>query len=225
MITLKEKNTLISSFTGKLLRNRFGKGPESVNVSIGECGIAIHIRNFISPVEQFLLDKEEEQALRYTRELLMKSLLPELSAYMKAELGLVTEELYYDWGLHNASGMIVGLFELHSEKSAPYRGQKSVHDHVIKVSGMVQKEPVHIDSWWLNSKTLIVVREGILIILEKELLDLGYENILKSTKRKMEKRYLDQETGFTKVLNKTLSDIYVDWDFSQDRSVIAYTFQ
>ncbi|RUT30630.1 DUF2294 family protein [Paenibacillus zeisoli] len=225
MVTLKEKNTQIASFTGKLLRNRFGKGPESVNVSLGERGIAIHIRNFISPVEQFLLDKEEEQSLRYTRELLMKSLLPELSAYLKAELAIETQEMYYDWGLHNASGMIVGLFELYSEKSEPYQGQKSVHDSVIKVSGLVQKEPVNIDSWWLNSKTLIVIREGILIILEKELLDMGYENILKSTKRKMEKRFLDQETDFTKVLNKTLSDIYVDWDFTRDRSVIAYTFQ
>lgn len=224
-MTVKEKTTQIASYTGKLLRNRFGKGPESVNVSLDSRGIAIHIRNFISPVEQFLLDKEEEQALRYTRELLMKSLLPELSAYLKTELAIDVQEMYYDWGLHNATGMIVGLFDLHNEKSEPYRGQKSVHDHVIRVSGKVQKEPVYIDSWWMSAKTLIVVREGILILLEKELIDMGYENILKTTKRKMEKRHLDQETGFTEIIGKTLSDIYVDWDFTRDRSVIAYTFQ
>ncbi|WP_068615230.1 Na-translocating system protein MpsC family protein [Paenibacillus tuaregi] len=224
-MTVKEKSTLIASYTGKLLRNRFGKGPESVNVSVDSHGIAIHIRNFISPVEQFLLDKQEEQALRYTRELLMKSLLPELSAYLKNELTLEVQEMYYDWGLHNATGMIVGLFERHTEKSESYPGQKSVHDHVIQVSGKVQKEPVHIDSWWMGPKTLIVVREGILILIEKEFIDMGYEHILKSTKRKLEKRYLEQNIGFEQALGKKISDFYVDWDFSNDRSVILYTFK
>ncbi|MBP2000661.1 uncharacterized protein YbcI [Paenibacillus shirakamiensis] len=224
-MAVKEQTTQIASFTGKLLRNRFGKGPESVHVSIGKRGVAIHIRNFISPVEEFLLAKEEEQALRHTRELLMKSLMPELAAFLKSELTLDTQEMYYDWGFHNASGMIVGLFDSHQDKAEVYKGQKSVHDHVIEVSGKVQKEPVNIDSWWLNSKTLIVVREGILIVLEKELLDLGYENVLRTTKRKMEKRFLDQDAKFTTVLDKKLSDLYVDWDFNRDRSVIAYTFE
>lgn len=89
-----ELTSQLSSYTGRLLRERFGKGPESIHASIGEQCIAMHIRNFIGPVEKFLLNKEEEQAFRYTRELLMKSLLPELSAYLKDQMAIEISEIF-----------------------------------------------------------------------------------------------------------------------------------
>lgn len=220
-----ELTSQLSSYTGRLLRERFGKGPESIHASIGEQCIALHIRNFIGPVERFLLNKEEEQAFRYTRELLMKSLLPELAAYLKEKMAIEVGELFYDWGIHNASGMIVALIKNDDTLIDNYAGREEVHAQISEVSRKVQKEPVFIDSWWLGSRILIIKREGILIPLEKELISLGYENTLKTTKRKMEKRYLEDTTTIAPMLGKELSDIYVDWDFDKDTSVIAYTFQ
>ncbi|KAA8998779.1 DUF2294 family protein [Paenibacillus spiritus] len=214
----------LSSFAGRLLRERFGKGPESIYASIGKQCITLHIRNFIGPVERFLLSKEEEQAFRYTRELLMKSLLPELSSFLKSEMDIEVGEIFYDWGIHNASGMIVALTKNDDTYVDHYAGREEVHAQIVEVSRKVQKEPDFIDSWWLNPRTLIIKREGILILLEKELIDLGYENTLKTTKRKMEKRYLEETTTIAPLLGKELSDIYVDWDFEKDTSVIAYTF-
>lgn len=214
----------LSSYAGRLLRERFGKGPESIYASIGKQCITLHIRNFIGPVERFLLNKEEEQAFRYTRELLMKSLLPELSAYLKDEMGIEVGELFYDWGIHNASGMIVALIKTEGIAIDDYAGREEVHAQINEVSRKVQREPDFTDSWWLNPRTLIIKREGILIPLEKELISLGYENTLKTTKRKMEKRYLEDTTTIAPMLGKELSDIYVDWDFGKDTSVIAYTF-
>ncbi|MEI2397705.1 Na-translocating system protein MpsC family protein [Paenibacillus phytohabitans] len=220
-----ELTSQLSSFTGRLLRERFGKGPESIHASIGKQCIALHIRNFIGPVERFLLNKEEEQAFRYTRELLMKSLLPELAAYLKETTAMEVGELFYDWGIHNASGMIVALIKNDVMVIDDYAGRQEVHAQINEVSRKVQKEPVYTDSWWLGPRILIIKREGILIPLEKELIGLGYENTLKTTKRKMEKRYLEDTTTIAPMLGKELSDIYVDWDFDKDTSVIAYTFQ
>ena len=214
----------VSSFTGKLLRDRFGKGPESVHVSISDRCITLHLRNFIGPVEKFLLSKEEEQALRYTRELLMKSLLPELTVYLKNDIGLEVDELFYDWGLHNATGIIVGLFQSAIQISEPYEGQAEVHRQIAALTAKVQKTPERIDSWWSNPKTLIVMREGLLILLEKELLGLGYENVLKTTKRKLEKRVFGQDILIGELVGKELSDVYVDWDFERDRGIVAYIF-
>jgi uncharacterized protein YbcI len=214
----------ISGFTGKLLRDRFGKGPESVNVTIEDRCAIMHIRNFIGPVEKFLLSQQEEQAFRYTRELMMKSLLPELESHLKVNCGMECEKLYYEWGLHNASGMIVGL----SKSLGPaesYQDKQAVHTQIIQLSSEVQKVPARIDSWWTNPKTLIIIREGILIKIEKELISLGYENTLKSTKRKLEKRTMEEETDIAGIFGKKLSDFYVDWDFEKDKSVIVYTFQ
>ncbi|MBO2943657.1 DUF2294 family protein [Paenibacillus sp. F411] len=214
----------IASYTGKLLRDRFGKGPESVHVSIGDGCISLHIRNFIGPVEKFLLSKEEEQAFRYTRELLMKSLLPELTQYLKNETGIDVKEMYYDWGLQNATGIIVGLFESSSLTEYTYDEQAEVHEQVAILTARVQKLPERIRSWWVNPKTLIIVREGILILLEKELLELGYGNVLRTTKRKLEKRMFGQDIQVSEILGKELSDVYVDWDFDKDKGIAAYVF-
>ncbi|MEK4849818.1 Na-translocating system protein MpsC family protein [Paenibacillus sp. FSL H7-0756] len=223
-MSITELTSQLSSFTGRLLRERFGKGPESIHASIGQQCIALHIRNFIGPVERFLLNKEEEQAFRYTRELLMKSLLPELAAYLKESMAIEVGELFYDWGIHNASGMIVALIKNDDVPVDDYAGREEVHNQIKEVSSKVQKEPVHTDSWWLGPRILIIKREGIMIPLEKELIGLGYENTLKTTKRKMEKRYLEDTTTIAQMLGKELADIYVDWDFDKDTSVIAYTF-
>lgn len=223
-MSITELTSQLSSFTGRLLRERFGKGPESIHASIGDQCIALHIRNFIGPVERFLLNKEEEQAFRYTRELLMKSLLPELAAYLKESMAVEVGELFYDWGIHNASGMIVALIKNDDVPIDDYAGREEVHIQINEVSRKVQKEPVYTDSWWLGPRILIIKREGIMIPLEKELIGLGYENTLKTTKRKMEKRYLEDTTTIAQMLGKELADIYVDWDFDKDTSVIAYTF-
>lgn len=215
----------IAAFTGKLLRDRFGKGPESVHVSVGNYAIALHIRNFIGPVEKFLLNKEEEKAFRYTRELLMESLLPELKAYLEKEMDIRLEEVYYDWGLHNASGIIVGLKADQTIEAEDYAGREALHNEVNRITGIVQKVPRKVYSWWMNPKTLIVVREGILILIEKELISTGFEEVLRTTKRKLEKRYFEEETQLGGILGRTLADFYVDWDFDRDKSVIACTFQ
>lgn len=216
---------LISAFTGKMLRDRFGKGPESIYVSMDEHCMVLHIRNFIGPVEKFLLSQQEEKSLRHIRELLMKSLLPELKEYLKNEAGFEPSELYYDWGWHNASGMILALSPGGRYHGQRYEGEEEVHSQVIGVSRQVQKEPDRIHSWWLNRRTLVVIREGILIPLELELIALGYEDVLKTTKRKLEKRYLEHETGFSVLFGKEMTDFYVDWNFESDRSVIVYTFR
>ncbi|GAB6988430.1 Na-translocating system protein MpsC family protein [Paenibacillus pini] len=226
MLNTVDQTNQIAAFTSRLLRDRFGKGPESVHVCIGQQCISIHIRNFIGPVEKFLLNKKEEKTFRYTRELLMQSLLPELLEFLKQEMDITLDinELYYDWGLHNASGIIVGLLPCHTHSSELYTGRDELHNQIIRVTGTVQREPDFIYSWWMNPKTLIVVREGLMILLEKELVQLGFDEVLRTTKRKLEKRYLEEETSNDMIAGKRVADLYVDWNFEQDKSVIAYTF-
>ncbi|MDO7905677.1 Na-translocating system protein MpsC family protein [Paenibacillus sp. JX-17] len=217
----------ISSFTARLLRERFGKGPESVQVSLSHNCISLHFRNFMNPVEQHLINEKEEKVFRRTRELLMKSLLPELTVFMERELGVVIRELYYDWGIHHTNGMIVALldeFHLESKYSEDYPGRNEIHAKVIDVSERVQKAPERMDSWWVNPKTLIIYRQGILLLLEKEMISMGYDLELKTAKRKLEKQFLVEAAADPLVSGKEMSDVFVDWDFERDQSIIAYTF-
>nr|WP_172254217.1 Na-translocating system protein MpsC family protein [Saccharibacillus deserti] len=221
----KETISLVTSYVGKLLRTRFGKGPESVNAFLCERCLVLHLRNFMGPVEKFLLTQEEEKAFRYTRELLMESLLPELKSFLQEHTGLNVSEFYYDWGVHNASGVIVGMFNTAPGALEDYPGKEDVHEQVVKVTAAIQKVPEHIDSWWVTPRMLAVFRQGITVLLEKEMVELGYTEVLKATKRRLEKRMLEQDANAGTILNKTLTDLYADWDFDRDRSVVIYIFQ
>ena len=225
MMNEKETISLVTSYVGKLLRTRFGKGPESVNAFLCERCLVLHLRNFMGPVEKFLLTQEEEKAFRYTRELLMESLLPELKAFLQEHTGLDVSEFYYDWGVHNASGVIVGMFNAAPGAPEEYPGKEGVHEQVVKVTAAIQKVPEHIDSWWVTPRMLAVFRQGITVLLEKEMVELGYTEVLKATKRRLEKRMLEQDANAGAILNKTLTDLYADWDFDRDRSVVIYIFQ
>ncbi len=59
---INEKNiySRISSFTGRLLREKFGKGPTSVFVAINNPYITIYLRDFLAPIERVLFEKGSE---------------------------------------------------------------------------------------------------------------------------------------------------------------------
>ncbi|PPA69525.1 hypothetical protein [Jeotgalibacillus proteolyticus] len=67
-----------------------------------------------------------------------------------------------------------------------------VHNEIIEISIKAQKAPVNVYSCLLNPRTLIVVRSGILIPIEKEISKIGYPEILVLAKRNLEKGIIDE---------------------------------
>lgn len=68
----------IASHIGRLLREAFGKGPQSIYVNISRPFIVIYLRNFLSPTEKILLQQDQVESVRHTRDLVMKALIPEI---------------------------------------------------------------------------------------------------------------------------------------------------
>ncbi len=217
--------TQATSYTTKLLRNRFGKGPESVSIHLCKNCVVFHLKNFISPVEKFLISQEEEQAFRYTRDLIMKSLLPELRSFLQHQLNMDVIDWYYDWGLHHASGVIVALLGPETSLAVDYKQKQAIHQQIIQTTNALQKPPEYIDSWWINTRMLFIFRRGTTILLEKEFITLGYEQMLRVTKDKLEKRLLAKQTNIEQIVGKKIADLYVDWNFDKDHSMIIYLFE
>ncbi|MEJ8306128.1 Na-translocating system protein MpsC family protein [Saccharibacillus sacchari] len=217
----------ITGFVGKMLRARFGKGPEALNISLDNHSIVITLNRFTNPVEDELLAREDEKTFRYTRELLMKSLIPDIQTFFEQELGLAPMNFFYDWNVQKASGVIVGLTRNESEilqAAQDYPGRDSVHAQISGLLAKVQTTPSLILSWWIDPDTLLVFRKGIVILLEKEFHDLGHSDILKTAKRKLEKELLWQDAKIGASLGRTMSELFIDWDFGRDDSAIVCRF-
>ncbi|WP_174735099.1 Na-translocating system protein MpsC family protein [Mesobacillus harenae] len=214
----------IASYIGKVLRDKFGKGPESVFVTISLPFISVYIRNFFSPIEQALMDQKEANTIQNTRALLMESLRVEIKAYIQVITGVEIKEFYYDWNIANKTGAFLAIAaqDKNSKNVAQkFKGKDAVDLKIKDISQEVQKAPEHIESYRMNDRLMLVIREGILVKIEKELIRQGYEKILKTTKRILEKSYL-HDNEFEKILNQKVTEIFVDWDFDLDKSAIWF---
>jgi uncharacterized protein YbcI len=213
----------IASFMGKLLRDHFGKGPESVFVTVVHTFITIYLRNFLTPSEKVLLEQNHDMILHQMREQLMQLMIPEISSYIQIMSGIKPTEIYYDWDLGHKTGMLVAIcpepLPVGLSVNETYHGKKEIEEEIISISRQIQKAPERIYSCEINSRSLLIVRQGILLRLEKELIRLGHGELLKGIKRNLEKSHFHQDS-FEAVLNRRVVDCFVDWNYDLDKSVV-----
>ena len=216
----------ISNYISKILRDNFGKGPESVHVSLGNTFITFYIRNFLSPTERVLMKQKQEETIQETRDLVMQTLIPEIKAYIKIVTGMEIREFYYDWSLHNKSAMFTGIATDSTGIKAPiaedFIGKKEMVTEIINLSEESEKAPEEVFAFQLNHRTFLVIRKGILVSIEKQLIRQGMKQELKLAKRTLEKGLLHNNNHFESILNRKVLDIFVDWDFDLDKSVIVF---
>jgi hypothetical protein len=141
--------------------------------------------------------------------------------------GIELESIYFDWDDHNFSGMIVGLLKgtPYRKHEDYYRGKDGVHHQITKITYEVQKVPDHVYSFWAAPNILIIIREGLFIKIEKELLKYGFEYSLRTAKRALEREYFLNEGRIAEILNRRQAGLYLDWQFQQDKSVLVYRFE
>ncbi|WP_409299988.1 DUF2294 domain-containing protein [Peribacillus sp. SCS-155] len=227
-MVFNHKEREIGSYIGRLLRENFGKGPGSVYATVAYPFITIYIKDFITPMEQRLLDQGDNIAyVQKIRDMLMETLIPEIKIYIKMRLGVEIKEFYYDWNLHTSSGMFVAVTpENHTSLSAFYQNQENVHHEIISMSEEAQKTPGKICSYLLNPRTLLIIRKKILIRIEMELISLGYNETLTIAKRRLEKKLLHSHKENLEIyLGARVENFFVAWNFEEDKSGIVIILQ
>ena len=212
----------IASHVGKLLRDAFGKGPQSIYVSVYHPFIVIYLRNFMTSTEKILLKQGQTDSIQHTREFVMHSIIPEIKAYLLLLIGMDIQEFYYDWELHNHSGVFVGVLGEYQNATETYEGKEDLHREIEGISRKVQKSPDCIESWLINKRTLLMVRDGNLIDISNEIIRLGYEKQLKQVLSNLEKRYIRNNLHLQTILNTSIVDVFSDWDFGRDRSINVF---
>ncbi|MFZ0474656.1 MAG: DUF2294 domain-containing protein [Halobacillus sp.] len=221
----KSLNSEIAGYIGKLLRDNFGKGPTSVYVSIKKPFVSIYLKDFLAPIERLLVGQKNYQKVEETRDLMFEELIPEMKATLRVSADLHIKNFYYDWSLENKTGVLLGVMD--NSKSSEdhfypeFPNKEMLEEEMIKVSEIAQKDPDHLNSMYLNNRTLVMERKGILTELEKELIREGNKEQLLLSKRKLEKRLLDIKV-FESILGVNIKDVFVDWDFYLDISYLIF---
>ena len=214
----------ISGYIGRLLRENFGRGPSNVFCSISSPYVSVYVTNFLSPMEKTLMGNQQSVYVQKTRDLMMETLEKEITAFIEDHTEERVKEFYYDWNLDVKTGMFLFVLENEHPKNFEfYSNQDGVHKEIDDLSMEIQKAPEHTFSKFLNERTLIIIRVGILISIEKEFIHLGFQETLKIAKRTLEKRVInDHKNNFEGFLNAQLVDYFVDWNFDKDKSYTLF---
>lgn len=215
----------VSGYISNLLRQHFGKGPASVHVTIKKPYITIHFRGFVSPMEKILLDQEEDRRVLETRNFMFNALKPEILDSLLKITRLEFKELYADWNLPLKSGMFIGVT---SEGDAidpsgwPADTERDIfHKQVERVNEEAARIPDKIETSWMSNRTLLLKRSGILVGIEKALIEEGFSETLKLAKRPLEQKLL-KEAPLKHTLQRNIDEIFMDWNFKQDVGYVAF---
>lgn len=226
MTTMRPLQSEISGYISTLLRTHFGKGPTSTFVTITRPFVTIHLRGFLAPTEKVLMDQNETRRILETRDLLMKELKQEIKLNFWKIAELDVQEVYADWHLETKTGLIiVVLDESHEPERMEWPSdvdERGMYEEVAAASARGQKEPEHTEVFWLNERTVLVRRFGILIQLEKELIKNGFEEELKIAKRPLEYK-LVYHSKFEEILKRQIHEVFVDWNFKEDIGYMILT--
>ena len=157
----------IGSYIGRLLRENFGRGPGHVIATLAYPFLAVHLSNFLSPIEKSLIANNNSIYVHKTRDLVMETLMNDIISYIELTLNHRVKEFFYDWNLDCLTGMFIIRLDGHHCEHDPYPNKENVEREMVYISRMAQKEPEEIYSHMLNKRQLILVRKGILIRLKK----------------------------------------------------------
>lgn len=216
---------ILSAYIGKLYKENIGKGPENVYVTFGERYYVVYIKNYILPYEKMIQQDGDMELLDRIIHIVTKNINTQIVQYIDDITGISTEETYSDWNIENGSRVLVGIskqsYEMCSTADFDYKGEQMLHKELIKLGKFADSVPDTIDSFCLNSKIFIFERSGGTTKMEKEMELTGYGDIIKNTKKQIEKQYLSENLCIKNVLDIKVIDIFIDWDFINNKSIVV----
>ncbi|MDG5472023.1 Na-translocating system protein MpsC family protein [Jeotgalibacillus sp. ET6] len=210
----------VSSFIEEYIEKHFGLKPHVSFVNTDPYITLIHLRDFLLPSEKILVNQGNAKRVMETRDFMIYSLKSEFLEHV----GLLTDrhysELYADWNLEKGTGMLLAVSDS-GPKNETLTWPAEVDEDTVRQIFMInsihtEKKPDSIQYFWLTDRYLLIERSGIMVDIEKELIKIGNEEQLRLAKRPMEYQIL-RLYNLNKALNKTVAELFVDWDFHKDK--------
>ncbi|CAM3789693.1 Na-translocating system protein MpsC family protein [Alkalicoccus chagannorensis] len=223
MVQKKPVESDVSSKFSKLMRRHFGRGPESVYVTVKGPFFTAYLQGFLHPMEKVLLKQKENERILSTRGLMIDELEQDMRKEVFEMTSLRVNTFQSDWDLDRESGVIIGILEesIHDSLDWPVHIERQkLIDEFCRASALAEKPPKETNVYWLNNRTVLAERHGILTRVEKQLVKDGYDRELVLSKRPVEKEAL-AEVDLEKVLNQQIKETFVDWDLSKDIGYIV----
>jgi len=223
--TKRKLEQTLSAYIGRLYKDISGRGPENVYVAFGDRSYVVYIKNYIMPYERIIQEDGDKELLNKVIQISTKNINSQIVRYIEFITDVSTDEIYYDWNLETGSRLLVGVsnrkYDIYPTAASNYFGEQLLNKEIIKMGHFTDSIPETVTSYCLNSKFFVFERNGGMTRLEKEMESNGHGDVVKNTKRQIEKEYIRNNFCVKNILDTESMDIFIDWNFKKDKSLVV----
>lgn len=215
----------LSSTFSKLLKRRLGKGPENCNVMYRGSQLYVHMRNFMTPAEEVLVNtKKVNLAVLFRSSVIdtvVKEYIPEASRVIDHTFDL----FYQDWNYQSNTGML--LLENgkgKNEKKIEDMFDDGLYKLIEEVGSYHHKSPSSIRIVKYTQNMCAIETKEVLSQLGRLVYEKNNMDILIRHEQETKKGYLKNKKLFERVFNRLIDDIFIMWDYENDRCYLIFLF-
>lgn len=225
LATPKEEMIYLSSMFSKMVKLKFGKGPETCYVILKGRRLFIYIGNFMTPAEEALLESKEVNLATRFRCAVINSICTEFVHEVTKVLHLSFDSFFYDWNYSTNKGIIIlENTRSNSELKIDVPYEKRLFELIGTVCSKYQKIPDHFQIVKNNPKICAVECKGVLLQLEKSIHQKGDRDLLLERSREVKREYIKHKSLFEQIFHQTIEEFFIIWDYENDRSYIVFSF-
>jgi uncharacterized protein YbcI len=221
--TYQEDLLQLSSTLSKLLKRRFGKGPETCFVNFHSNRLIVFVRNYITPSEEVLI-KSDKMSLAYNfRSAVMGTVFKEFAQEASSILNVTFDSFYGDWDYDTNTGILLLGNENNdnwSNKATELHINRRLFEQIVKVGSEVHKAPNRLELIRVNQSIYVVECNGIMLQIEKVLFEKGHFDILQERSREIKKSYVQHKEVFSQIVGRRIDGFYMIWDYKTDRCYV-----
>lgn len=219
----QEELLLLSSTLSKMLKRRFGKGPEACFLTFHSNKIIVHIRNFITPAEDVLVHNNQLKLAHFFRTSVMETVFKEFSVEATNVLGVTFNSYFDDWNYEENSGLML-LENMNSltwdeTQLSPILKDK-IYNQMIQICSEIHKVPRKLEIVRINPNMYVIESQGILLQVEKILFSKGHLNIIQDRSFEIKDCYMEHKNSLEYVFETNIDQMYLMWDYEKDRSLL-----
>ncbi|MFS0862547.1 Na-translocating system protein MpsC family protein [Fredinandcohnia sp. 179-A 10B2 NHS] len=218
----QEELTYISSFISKLIKTKFGKGPETCYTTFSDNYVVVHVRRFMTQIEEELINKNENKAAKIIRTSLTEDLFEGMKEKLQERFEKTVSVVYQDWNFSNNSGILLFVLEGDACRENRDLGLKAelLKNEIVKRSEFSFNQPREFDVTNLGNDIYIARCAGYLVPVERTIYEKGYLYLLEEREIEIRNNYLKNIGRFERILLKELDGVFLVWDYQED---VLYT--
>ncbi|WP_100405816.1 Na-translocating system protein MpsC family protein [Bacillus solitudinis] len=221
--TRQENLTYLSSYLSKIIKRNFGKGPETCFTFLQGHYLLVHIRHFMTPAEEVLMENNELRLAKTFRSTILHAVINEFKIEIEKLLNKNFEPCISDWNYYSNTGLLMFVENsIEVEQNVEYRMKERLAQLIGQLCTNFHKVPERIECFNVHNSICIIECEGVLTEVEHILHENNCLDILTERTERLKLHYLKYKDSFEKVFSRSVEDVYIMWDHVKNKKYIAF---